>query len=217
MNYLSDVIYCIGSPEGKRRDFRKNVSEEWVYADNDEVLASVTKDGKTYFMIGDAPFSEMTVKQYVSYHRSVVAPDKTDFSYFRRLLWKTCRAVLLGGALVSNMPRFAYRVMQCFTYATEKTKVLAVNFDGTEYSRGNQRFMRRFIRTFAGKYKLLVGVSDARFIPAGSTVRRYYGDGSYNQLSLSATGAKLKGGVRKSPFTGVYPGNSRVRNITVSF
>ncbi len=218
MNGLRDIIYCIGSPESKRRFFRKSVSEEFVYADNDEVLASVSKNGCTYFLIGDMPFADMTVRQFVSYNGSIIRRGKTQREGLGAFLWKSCRTVILYKAAVKNMPRVAYRAMQCYALITEKTAEVALNFDGTEFSRRNMRNIRRLAGYLARRFRVMVSVADARFIPAGGTVRRFFESGEYLELSLSATARRLRRTAQsRKLFEGEYPGKARVRRVVAGY
>ena len=186
MTDLSKVVFCIGSPEGKRAYFRKNVGEDFVYADNDEVFACITENGKTYFIIGKPPCCGMTAPEYVRYNRSIVSTEHFAFGALRKFVWKTCRTVMFQSAGVANLSVFAYRAVQCFTLITDKTRSVAVNFDGTPFSKENLRMIGRFLGYLSGKYKVFVSVTDARFLPDNCLVRRYLPDGEFTELSLKA-------------------------------
>ena len=65
MSDLSRVVFYIGEMSAKRRAFRKSVSKSVAFADNDEVLASIDAGGKTTLIIGENPYSDMTLEKAV--------------------------------------------------------------------------------------------------------------------------------------------------------
>lgn len=192
MTDLSEVVFCIGSPEGKRACFRKSVGEDFVYADNDEVFASITENGKTYFIIGKPPCFDMTVLEYVKYNRSIVSTECFAFGVLRKFVWKTCRAIMLQNADVANLSVFSYRAVQCFTLITDKTRFVAVNFDGVPFSKENAKMLARFLGYLSGKYKVFVSVTDTRFLPDSCFVRRYLPNGEFTELSLKAKSTVIR-------------------------
>lgn len=193
MTDLSDVTFCIGSPEGKRFYFRKNVSGEFAYADNDEVFASITENGKTFFIVAKPPYAEITAAEYVRCNRAVVSPGKFDFGELRRFLWNSGRTIITGNACVKNLSVFACRAMQCYTLITEQTLTVAVNFDGTAYSKDNRRLLYRFLSFISQKYRVFAAVTDSRFLPENCRVRRFSHDGEFSELSLKAESEVMRG------------------------
>ena len=64
----------------------------------------------------------------------------------------------------------------------------------------------------------MVSVADARFIPAGGTVRRFFESGDYLELSLSATVRRLRRTAQsRKLFEGEYPGKARVRRVVAGY
>lgn len=81
----NSTVFCLGSPEGKRAFFRKCVSEENVYADNDEVFACITEDDKSYFIVCAPPCENLTAEEYFRSNRALISPADFDFPRCARL------------------------------------------------------------------------------------------------------------------------------------
>ena len=90
----NSTVFCLGSPEGKRAFFRKCVSEENVYADNDEVFACITEDDKSYFIVCAPPCENLTAEEYFRSNRALISPADFDFSALRSFVFKTCGFIL---------------------------------------------------------------------------------------------------------------------------
>lgn len=173
MKNSCNVIYCIGLAQKKRAYFRREVNEGAVFADNDEVLAGFPENGRTFFVIGDYPFKDMGVYEFVRYNRMVLsgdAPSKKEVSDFLRKA--TGKRVSLKRKL-GKLCLFGYRAVTVISKCTEKTERVAVSFDGCLYSPSKERALRRFVSALSKYKEVLVSVSDSRFIPSGATVRRF--------------------------------------------
>ena len=219
MNKEISTVFCLGSPEGKRAFFRKNVSEENVYADNDEVFACITEEGKSYFIVSAPPCENLTAEEYFRSNCALISPDDFDFPALRSFVFKTCGFVLFRNTKMKSLSSFGYRAVQLFTLITQDTKQIAVNFDGTDYTAENALKMKRFLRCLGKKYKLFALVTDNRFIPCGATVRRYEYDGEYAQLSLGGRGCvslKKKNALAYAAKRGVGIKPSQIKKVVIT-
>ena len=215
----SSTVFCLGSPEGKRAFFRKGVSEENVYADNDEVFACITEDDKSYFIVCAPPCENLTAEEYFRSNRALISPADFDFSALRSFVFKTCGFILFRKTRMKSLSSFGYRAVQLFTLITEKTKQVAVNFDGTDYTAENALKMNRFLRCINKKYAVFALVTDNRFIPDGATVRRYGYDGEYTQLSLGGRGCvsiKKKNALACAAKRGVGIDASQIKKVVIT-
>lgn len=190
---LSDIVFCIGSSEAKRLDFRKSVNETSVYVDNDEVCACITENDRTFFVIGSFPFSDMTVSEFIRYNRMIITRDLWKNAQMRKFIKKSCGKRVGLGAKVGSLGLFAYRAIQTLSLVTNETKEILINFDGLPYSKENQQVLYRFLSYIKQHYKVTAAVSDNRFIYPGATVRRYEAGGDYSELSLKADSRVLRG------------------------
>ena len=189
---FSKVIYCIGLAQKKRTYFRQAVKDGVVFADNDEVLAGFPENGRTFFVIGDYPFSDMGVYEFVRYNRMILsgsAPDKREVSSFLRKA--TGKRVNLRKKL-GKLSLFSYRAVTLISKCTDSTRRVAVSFDGALYSPAKMKAMTRFVSALSGYGEVLVSVSDSRFIPCGATVRRFDSRG-VTELSLKSESRSLRG------------------------
>ncbi len=190
---LSDIVFCIGSSEAKRLDFRKNMNRSTVYVDNDEVYACITENGRTFFVIGAFPFADMSVSEFIRYNRMIITRDLWKNGHMRKFIKKSCGKRIGLRAKVGSLGLFAYRAVQILSLITTETEEILVNFDGLPYSKENRRSLYRFLSHLKQRCKVVVAVSDNRFIYPGSTVRRYETDGGYGELSLKADSRVLRG------------------------
>lgn len=145
------ITYCIGSARGKRAYFK---GDDYVVADNIEVLFCVSENGRNYFAIGDVPFAEFTVSQYLNYKRAL-CKEKPDEKIMRVFGLDPDRRV---GSL-SNVKMRALQILEKTCGKTDKPVV--VNLDGTRYTPRLNRELKRLIGALGCCY---VCVTDARFL-----------------------------------------------------
>lgn len=219
MNKEISTVFCLGSPEGKRAFFRKKVSDENVYTDNDEVFACITEGDKSYFLVGAPPCENLTAEEYFRSNRALISPGDFDFSELRLFVFRTCGFVLFRKTKLKSLSSFGYRAVQLFTLITQKTKRVAVNFDGTDYTVENSLNMKRFLRCLDKKYETFALVTDNRFIPGGAIVRRYEYDGGYVQLSLggrSCASLKKKNALACAAKRGVGIKSAQIKKVVIT-
>lgn len=177
------AIYCIGDVDAKRTAFRKEQKEK-ICLDNDEVLTTTLNNGKTYFMIGKIPFSNMKVSQYVCYQRALLcggATRESEIKYYAKLFGFSL-------SLKSKMKKLdvmRYRMAQTLAKISLPIKEIYVVLDGYEYSKSRRKKLKKFLKKLDEYFKVHVSVSDYRFIPYGSAVVGYNKDGSTYELNQS--------------------------------
>lgn len=179
------VVYCLGSPEAKRARLKCAEKESGTMClDNAEVIYTFREGGDTYFALGDIPFKELSVAEYVAYERSL-GPNpvvgEREIGYYTRLF----SFALRPGTKLGRLDAVRFRMAQLLAAYDLSVRRAYVNFDGMLYSRRAAKRLDAFIRG-AGKYMdLYVYVSDYRFLPAGATVRYYSTGGQVCEISTS--------------------------------
>ncbi len=176
------VVYCVGDVAAKRADFRKKQSGK-LSIDNDEVLGTIKKDGKVYFAVGTVPFSNMRVYEYVAYCKALTssAVSRNETKYYRQLF-------KLPIPLKSKMKKLSvpqYRMAQLLGSFSPSVTDIYVNMDGVEYSVRHEAEIKRLVAGIGKHYRVFVSVSDYRFIPEKSRVKRYDGNGDSIEISIS--------------------------------
>ena len=168
MSDLSRVVFYIGEMSAKRRAFRKSVSKSVAFADNDEVLASIDAGGKTTLIIGENPYSDMTVYEFARYHKTVncgILPGQGEIKdFFRRFLGESAPL----SRRVGRLTPIEYRALTLFTVISDQTERVIVNFDGLPYTRSLARKLNRLTLRLSERYDVCVSVSDRRFIINGA-------------------------------------------------
>ena len=81
------IVYCLGDAKAKRAAFRAaDGGINSMSIDNDEILTVLKNDGKTYFAVGDIPFADMSVSEFVAYSKSLCKRSE------ERRVGKECRS-----------------------------------------------------------------------------------------------------------------------------
>lgn len=180
------VVYCLGEAEAKRASFRRAGETAGVMSiDNDEILLSLGSGGRTYFGIGEIPFADMTVAEFVAYSKSLIKAQpvrERETRYYARLFGfkLNVRKKLKGLSVVK------YRMAQFLAEYDLSVQNVYVNFDGFAYCRKNRRRLDKFLCKIRKYFNIFVAVSDYRFIPQGAAVRRYGEGGQACEINPSA-------------------------------
>ncbi|MCI8459011.1 MAG: hypothetical protein HFE46_05035 [Clostridia bacterium] len=158
------VTYYIGNIREKRFLFRKYKTRAAV-ADNCDVLAHFKLNGKVCFVLGDIPYGDMRVGEYLAYARAL----KT-----RLPLTDAAAAALLKRAGVRvgvhkrmrALPREVFRGVLLAAAVDDDTQSAWLNLDGVPFSWRARGRVRGMVRRMARQYgEVHVAVSDYRFIP----------------------------------------------------
>ncbi len=125
-----------------------------VFLDNTEVLFCASEDGRNYFAYGDLPFSDFTVAEYLEYARALKGEKVT------RQIIETFG--IDPDVRVKRLCPAQYRCVQ-FLEKTRglRQKALAVNLDGSKYTRKNAAFLDALIKLADDVY---ICVTDKRYM-----------------------------------------------------
>lgn len=157
------ITYCLGSARQKRAYFSDFPCG--LYLDNIEVLYCVSENGSNCFAIGDVPFADFTVREYLRYRRALCASVPSDADI---------RA--LGLDPNKRLRKLRPAQMRCVQFLEKtggigkisgKYASLIVNLDGCR-ARGNRAALKRLVRLFDNVY---VCVTDEKFVRKHSPCR----------------------------------------------
>lgn len=147
------VTFCLGSARQKREYFK---NKGMLVLDNVEVLFCASENGKNFFVYGEVPFSEFSVRDYVLYRRALCGGN-TDMSLIERA------GIPLGkrfGRLCEAERRV---VMLAEKTGGEKVGGAAVvNLDGARYSKKNMRALCKLVNECGER--VFVCVTDRKFV-----------------------------------------------------
>lgn len=179
------IVYCLGDAKAKRAAFRStDGGANSMSIDNDEILTVLKNDGKTYFAVGEIPFADMSVSEFVSYGKSLCKTQpahRREISYYAKLFG--FKSVMCKKLKKLSVPQ--YRMAQFLTKYDLSVRDVYVNFDGLEYSRANKKAVNGFLSKIKRYFNIYVGVSDFRFTRYGSAVRQYGADGEISEIILN--------------------------------
>ena len=177
------ITYCIGDIKEKRKHFLEQaVDEKNEYLDNDELLAVREENGKTMFAVGEIPFSNMKVVEYITYQRSSITKNSVCFreiKYYGKLF-------ALNLPLRKKMRSLSvidYRKAQFLSSYTLTVRSIYINLDGVLYSAKNRKQLENIISGLRRYFHLYIAVSDSRFIPLGAVIREYKREGGYDEVN----------------------------------
>ncbi len=151
------ITYCTGSARQKREYFKE--ASGTVQLDNLEVLFCASENGRNYFALGDVPFKDFTVEEYLNYRRALCSEkcDRTTIAAFGLIPRKK-----LGALCAAEM-----RCVQFLEKTAGHTdKAVVINLDGTRYSLKNRIALERLIRRISdgGASEIYVCVTDDIFL-----------------------------------------------------
>ncbi len=166
------ITYCIGDIAAKRRAFRAQSAESSVCADNDEVLATFTLDGKLYVVTGTVPFSNTRLGQFIAYSRALRSNLPLRLDAIKGML-KSAGIKKNVCAKMGTLDIIDYRAASLAAKLDITTKTVFVNFDGLRFTRRNSKKLNRYLQIWGKNYAVFVAVSDSRFIPRKAAVLNY--------------------------------------------
>ena len=173
-----NVTFLTGELGAKRKMIR-SMSQDAIVADNDDVIGYFRLSGKLYCLPGTLPFSDMSVRSFIAYKRSLIT-DKCKAMSARevRCYLKAVGCKLSTRRKVGTLPTAQYRhLCLASNFKVGATRVY-LNFDGLAYTRYNKRALRALVKKLSRAYAVFVAVSDSRFIPRGAVVARVTSDGA---------------------------------------
>ncbi len=182
------VVYCTGNVTAKRRAFRSVNSEDSICVDNDEIIATYFLNSKLYFLIGEIPYSNMSVEQFVACARAL----KTQLPLNRMSIKEMVKQAGYTGSSrkkLGRLSRIEYRAVALAAKTDFTVKNIYLNFDGLEYSRKNSKQLKKFLAVCSKAYGVHVSVSDARFLPPNAQVLCY---GSGNETVSTSVQKSVK-------------------------
>ncbi len=152
------VTYCLGSARQKRAYFigQSNIT----VLDNVEVLFCASANGRNYFAYGHVPFSEFTVIDYLAYRRALCRDAVTV---------ETVRSFGLDpNKKIERLCATEMRIVSFLEKTAGKSDLpVAVNLDGTKYTRKNAAALERLLSGIATD--VYVCVTDAKFLRRAKT------------------------------------------------
>ena len=180
------ITYCLGDIKAKRAAFRAAEADKGQLSiDNDEILTTVEKEGKTFFAVGEVPYADMSVAEFVAYSKSLIKAQPVrdrETAYYARLFGFKLSVKRRLKSL--DVPK--YRMAQFLAKYDLSVRDVFINFDGYEYSRRHRKSIERFVKKLKRYFNVFIAVSDYRFSPEGGAVRRYAADGTVSEINLKA-------------------------------
>ncbi len=163
------VTYYIGNIRDKRKYFRRK-REYAASADNCDVLADFRLGGKICFVLGDIPYGDMRVGEYLGYACALKTRLPLNDAAAKEMLRRVGLRVNLDRKL-RRLPREIFRVLLLATAVESSTREVWLNLDGVAYSFFSRKRIRRMVRRMKKNYENVhVAVSDVRFIPRRARV-----------------------------------------------
>ncbi len=191
------ITYCIGEVNAKRKHFlEKSVSECNEYLDNDELLAVKEENGETLFAVGEIPFGNMKVSEYIVYQRSNAmrrTVPMREVKYYGKLFFLD----LPFRKKMNALSVIDYRKAQFLANYNLAVREVYINLDGLPFNRKNRKKLENLISGLRRYFNLYISISDSRFIPQGALIREYKKDGQYAEVNSG--GYKIKS-VKKALF-----------------
>lgn len=180
------ITYCLGDIKAKRAAFRSMEGQNGMLSvDNDEILTTVSSEGKTYFAIGDMPFKDMGIAEYIAYSRSLInaQPVRDRETAYYAKLFGLKRPIYKK---LKNLSVTDYRKVQFLAKYDLSVREIYINFDGIEYSRAHKNSILRFTGKLKKYFNIFLAVSDYRLIPKGFSLRYYDKDGGKTDIALKS-------------------------------
>lgn len=175
------ITYYIGNVRRKRMLFR-DCGEDVAVADNCDVLADFPFGGKVCFVLGDIPFADMKVGEYLAYCRALKSSSPLSAKQAKELLRRAGLKISLERRMFT-LSRLLFRFVHLAAQVGEDTREVRINLDGIMYSRRAKSKMRDILRrTERGYAEVRVSVSDYRFLHKNACV-----------MSVTADGAVVRG------------------------
>ena len=163
------LTYYIGNVQKKRAYFREHFNDG-VGVDNCDVTASLNLNGKACIVLGDIPFANMSVGEYLCYSRALRDRLPLTHAAAKMLLRRAGLRVSLESKL-GSLNRFSFRLVLLAAALKDEVKDIWLNLDGIAYSPYAAHRLRRTLKRIeGGRVDLHLSVSDSRFVPKKAKV-----------------------------------------------
>ena len=173
------VVYCLGDIKAKREAFAfEGEKEENLYLDNCEVLGAIKADGQTVFGIGENPYGNMTAEEFIRYESG-----KRKGETLR--LMKIFGVKVALNKKIKKLKAVPLRIVWLIARYGASVKTLYINFDSLLPTSKNKRQVKDAVRLLSRYFDVVVSVSDSRFIPEGSKIRRYESEKKFCEIALN--------------------------------
>lgn len=164
------VTYCLGNAVAKRKTFLK--SNDGVIVDNDEVLAVYYKKGKEKFVLGEAPFSNFTVWEYLSYTNSLISRHPLNLEEIKDILSKVGLKIN-PKRKIKHLDRVSCLGIRLASKIMPETKKIYINLDGLKYSIRMAKKLKNLLNSISA-YEIMLAVSDSKFVPVSEPTVWFY-------------------------------------------
>lgn len=182
--------YYIGNVREKRHFFRRK-RENAALADNCDVLADFRLNGKVCFVLGDIPYADMRVGEYLGYALALTTKLPLGEGGAKDLLRKA--GLRIGtGKKMGRLSRLQFRAVMLAASLAENKREIYINLDGIAYSLFAKYKMNVWLSRLGRRYNSVhVAVSDYRFIPAKANVVSVTADGEMRSGMSKSTSYKF--------------------------
>lgn len=179
------VNYCVGDINSKRRAFRSIRDDETVMLDNEEVVVTFALSNKLYCVIGELPYANMSVAQYISYSKALLNRRPLNDVEVKRAL-KEVKCHLPIHSLIGDLNRIQFRYVMLAARLGLNTKRIFINFDGLEYSSLIKYKLSKLVKRIGKNYEVFVSVSDYRLLPVRARLLSYSKSGEIIEVTKAA-------------------------------
>lgn len=204
------VVYCLGDIKAKREAFiAEGEKEGKLCLDNEEVLGAIrAEEGGTVFGMGENPFANMKVADFIYYDGRIKKKES-------KRLAKVFALKIPFNKKMSALDTVTLRAATLLARFDKAATQLYVNFDGLLPSAKQKARLARFVRSLSGYFDIYIAVSDSRFIPPYSRLRRYDERGSFCEIAPARY--RIEKG-RKRDFVKLSgkSGEIKVKKVTVT-
>ncbi|MDE7395394.1 MAG: hypothetical protein K2M95_04680 [Clostridiales bacterium] len=162
------MITCyIGNVRDKRRLFLTPRAEA-IVADNCDVLADFRLGGKVCFLLGDIPYGDMRIGEYLSYARALQTRLPLSAAKAKELL-HGAGVRISPRRKMASLSRIAFRAVILAAKIDTAVREVWLDFDGVPYSLHAKREARRILKRLSRRYENVhAAFSDYRFLFRGS-------------------------------------------------
>ena len=170
------ITYYIGNVQKKRSYFRAHFKGS-VGVDNCDVTAALDLRGKACIVLGDIPFGNMSVGEYLCYSRALTQRLPLTHSAAKTYLRRAGLRANLNAKLCS-LSRLSYRLVLLAAALKDEVTDIWLNLDGVAYSPCVAHRLRRALKRIeGGRVDLHLAVSDSRFLPKKAKIVTVASDG----------------------------------------
>ncbi len=172
------ITYCLGDILAKRSAFTlEGEKEDALYLDNCEVVGAPKGERGTVFGIGENPYGNMTVEEFIRYESGKKASEVVR-------LCKIFGVKLSLNKKIKRLNPLSLRAVFLVSGFTPKTETLYINLDSLLPTPKNKKLVSKLLNPLSRYFKIFVAVSDSRFIPRTGKIRRYDESGKYCEIAL---------------------------------